>query len=290
MKKLFVIFALVFCPYTVVFAEDIQKINSNKSNLILSIRRIGLDFSKTKVNNSEYYLDSPVSSLSATSQEYIKGVFDTVLEYVKEKFNWDNGLFMEYSKTTLKPYNAPPVKDENLDKILLYSNFSYNCWSFFGLKLGPTFREAYETQFTNSDENPRQNVNRFSMGFSLFDHDIIKSLYLVGIYEYDFTYAHKQNSKLGLGVGGRLEYELRKGVRFSLDSYYRQYFVYSEYISTDLERDFNFIIRMDTNLWGGFTMGPYAQYRLAKSKGASVYGSNLIFGISFNYITKFLLN
>ena len=61
-------------------------------------------------------------------------------------------------------------------------------------------------------------------------------------------------------------------------------------IWNDLERDFSAVIRLDTNLWGKFTMGPYVQYRLAKARGTDLYGSNLILGISFNYITKFKLN
>lgn len=269
------------------FAEDMP--TDEVSKLVLSIRRIGLDMSKTQVRNAAEYADSPVSALNATSQDYIKGALDTVLEYTKNKFKWDNGLFMEYGRTTLKPYNAPETTDENADKILLSSNLAYSCWEFSSLKFGPTIREAYETQFADSEENPRQNIIRSSVGISLFDHKIIKSLYLAGIHEYDFTYAHEQNSKLGAELGWRLEYLVRKGVKFSFDGYYREYFDYSQYISTDLERDLSAVIRLDTNLWGKFTMGPYAQYRLAKARGTDLYGSNFIFGISFNYISKFLL-
>lgn len=264
-------------------------VSHDNSKLQLSVRRIGLDWSKTQVRNSEEYQDSPVSALNATSQDYIKGVFDTILEYTKNKFKWDNSLFMEYGKTTLKPYNAPATTDENADKILYSSDLSYACWDFSGLKFGPTVRAAYETQFADSTESPRQNIIRSSAGISLFDHTIIKSLYLTGIHEYDFTYAGAQNSKIGAEFGWRLEYPVRRGVKFSADGYYREYFAYSRYVSTDLERDLSAVLRLDTNLWGDFTMGPYVQYRLARARGAEHYGSNLVLGISFNYITKFLL-
>ncbi len=264
-------------------------VSHDDSKLQLSVRRIGLDWSKTQVRNAAEYQDSPVSALNATSQDYIKGVFDTILEYTKNKFKWDNSLFMEYGKTTLKPYNAPATTDENADKILFSSDLSYACWDFSGLKFGPTVRAAYETQFADSAESPRQNIIRSSAGISLFDHKIIKSLYLTGIHEYDFTYAGAQNSKIGAEFGWRLEYPVRDGVKFSADGYYREYFSYSRYVGTDLERDLSAVVRLDTNLWGDFTMGPYVQYRLARARGAEHYGSNLIFGISFNYITKFLL-
>ena len=289
-KVSFVLLALIL-PFAG-YADDNHAwfgVTNDDTKLQLSVRRIGLDLSKTQVRNAAEYQDSPVSALNATSQDYIKGVFDTILEYTHNKFKWDNSLFMEYGKTTLKPYNAPATTDENADKILYSSDLSYECWEFGGLKFGPTVRAAYETQFADSESLPRQNILRASGGISLFDHNIIKSLYLTGIHEYDFTYAGAQNSKLGAEFGWRLEYEIREGVKLSADGYYREYFSYSEYVPTDLERDLSAILRFDTNLWGDFTMGPYAQYRLARARGAEHYGSNLIFGISFNYITKFLL-
>ena len=290
-KKFLLVLLSVLMP-AVAMADDEKSvfgISDNLDTLKLSVRRIGLDWSKTQVRNAAEYQNSPVAALNATSQDFIKGVFDTILEFTRNKFKWDNSLVMEYGRTTLRPYNGPETTDENADKILYSSDLSYACWDFSGLKFGPTVRAAYETQFVDSDDSPRQNIVRSSAGISLFDHNIIKSLYLTGIHEYDFTYAGSQNSKLGAEFGWRLEYPVREGVKFSSDGYYREYFLYSEYVGTDLERDFSAVVRLDTNLWGDFTMGPYVQYRLARARDTDKYGSNLIFGISFNYITNFLL-
>ena len=121
---------------------------------------------------------------------------------------------------------------------------------------------------------------------SLFDNAIVKSLYLTGVHEYDFTYS-ETISKLAAEIGWRLEYQVREGVKLSTNGYYREYLSYSVYEATDLERDFSAVLRLDTNLWGDLTMGPYVQYRRARARGVDVYGSNLIMGISFNYITSF---
>lgn len=271
------LFALLL-PVTAMAAD------TDDAKLYLSIRRIGMEYSKTEVRNAAEYSNSPVQALKADSQDYIKGVFDTALEYSRGKFKWDNSLFMEYGKTTLKPYNAATTTSENSDKILFSSDLSWACWEFAGFKFGPTVRGAYDTEFVG---DPRQNILRSSGGLSLFDHPILKSLYLTGLYEYDFTYAGEQTSKTGAELGWRAEYELRKGVKFSTNGYYREYLSYSDYVATDLERDFSGVVRMDTNLWGDFTMGPYVQYRRAKARGADVYGSNFLVGISFNYITRF---
>ena len=147
---------------------------------------------------------------------------------------------------------------------------------------------SYETEFEpTNDTNDRLKVLRAFGGLSLFDSPIVKTLYVAGVYEYDFTYGHDQVSKLAAELGWRLEYDVREGVKLSTDGYYREYLDYSRYVGTDLERDLSLTARMDTNLWGAFTMGPYVQYRLAKARDAEHYGSNLILGISVNYITKF---
>ena len=282
-KKIFLLFIALLCMPNVVRADD----NPDEIELFLDIRRIGLETSKTRVRNAAKYQDSPVQALKADSQDFIKGVLETVLEYKRNKFKWDNSLFIEYGKTTLKPYNEPKTTNENADKFLLSSDMSWACWKWGQFSFGPTMRTAYETEFVASGEAPRQNLLRGSAGLSLFDHPIIKTLYLTGVYEYDFTYSDNAVSKGGAEFGWRMEYKLREGVKFHTNGYYREYFKYSQYIASDLERDLSAVVRMDTNLWGNFTMGPYVQYRLAKARGAHEYGSNFIIGISLNYINRF---
>ena len=260
---------------------------ADKGKLTLAVRRIGLEWSQTDVKNADVYEDSPVSALKADSQTFIKAVFDTALEYSKNRFQWDNSLFMEYGETKLKPVDEPETVSENADDILLSSNLSYACWEFSGFKFGPTVRAAYDTEFKTADGTPRQNILRTNAGISLFDNEIMKSLYLTGVYEYDFTYAGEENSKLAAEIGWRLEYKIRDGVKLSSNGYYREYLSYSLYEKTDLERDLSAVLRLDTNLWGDLTMGPYVQYRRARARGVDVYGSNFIMGISFNYITSF---
>ena len=283
MNKKLILATLCILPQ-VAFADSAT---DSEQSLSLQVRRIGLEWSKTDVRHAAEYQNSPVSALSADSQYFIKGVFDTALVYNTEKFQWDNSLFMEYGETKLIPYNAPATTSENSDDILLSSNLSYACWEWSGFKFGPTVRAAYDTEFFASDQSPRQNLIRTNAGISLFDNQVIKSLYLTGVYEHDFTYSGEKLSKLAAEIGWRLEYGIRDGITLSSNGYYREYFSYSQFISTDLERDFSAVVRLDTNLWGDLTMGPYVQYRRARARGADVYGSNFVMGISFNYITTF---
>lgn len=278
MKKLLVsLFALM--PL-VAFAD----VSPSEDKFNLNIRRIGFDWTKTDVHNPGEYQNSTVAALKASDQETLNGVFDVALEYGFERFKWDNSLFMEYGKQTIQPYNGEKAIDESADKILFSSDFAYAVWDFDSFKIGPIVRAQYETEFRG---DPRAKVLRPNAGFSLFDHDIIKSLYVVGIYEYDFTYSDAKVSKSAVEAGWRLEYELREGVKFSSDGYYRKYLTFSQYVGEDLENDFLAVARMDTNVWGSLTMGPYVKYRRAHSRQASHYGANTSIGISFSYIHNF---
>jgi len=278
MKKL--CFTLALLMPLVAVAED----SPNETKFNLNIRRIGLDWTKTAMKNAEQYQNSSVAALKASDQENLKGVFDVALEYGFERFKWDNSLFMEYGKQSITNVNGEKTVDESADKILFSSDLAYACWDFDSFKLGPIVRGQYETEFQG---DPRRNVIRPNAGFALFDHDIIKSLYIVGVYEYDFTYADAKVNKSAVEAGWRIDYKLREGVKFSSDGYYRKYLSYSQYVGEDLEYDFLAVARMDTNVWGDLTMGPYIKYRRAHSRQAPDYGANTSIGVSFSYIHNF---
>lgn len=278
MRKIFAVLAVVL-PM-VAQADD----SPNETKFNLNVRRIGLDWTKTDMKNAEEYQNSSVAALKASDQENLKGVFDVALEYGFDRFKWDNSLFMEYGKQTITNLDGEKTVDESADKILLSSDLAYACWDFDSFKLGPIMRGQYETEFQG---DPRRNVLRPNAGFALFDHDIIKSLYIVGVYEYDFTYADEKVSKSAVEAGWRIDYKIREGVKFSSDGYYRKYLSYSEYVGEDLNYDFLAVARLDTNIWGDLTMGPYVKYRRAHSRQAIDYASNTSIGVSFSYIHNF---
>ena len=256
----------------------------NETKFNFNVRRIGLDWTKTDMKNSAEYQNSSVAALKASDQQNLKGVFDAALEYGFDRFKWDNSLFMEYGKQSITDVNGEKTVDESADKILLSSDLAYACWDFDSFKLGPIVRGQYETEFQG---DPRRNVLRPNAGFALFDHDIIKSLYIVGVYEYDFTYADAKVNKSAVEAGWRIDYKLREGVKFTSDGYYRKYLSFSKYVPEDLEYDFLAVARLDTNIWGDLTMGPYVKYRRAHSRQAIDYGANTSIGVSFSYIHNF---
>lgn len=281
MKK--IVFALLILMPCAAFALE----TPHESKFDLNIRRIGIDWTQTSIGHPEEYANSPVSAFTASDQSSFVGVFDTALEYGFDRLRWDNSLFMTYGKTTLKPYDAPSTTDEKADKILFTSDLSYAVWDWGDVKLGPIVRAEYESEFKG---NPHiRKIARPSAGIALFDHKVFKTLYTTAVYENDFTNVHDPVSKFAVEAGWRAEYEIREGVRFTSDGYYREYLDYSQYVPTDFRRDLSANARLDTNLWGDFTFGPYVNYRRAKARAAEHYGSNMTVGLSFSYINKFNL-
>lgn len=278
--------ASMLCP-TLVLAED--KVETEMpttpqaSSLKANLRRISLDFSSTNVSNAREYENSPISELSADGQTVIKGVFDFDLEYNHEDMRWNNGLFMEYGKTKLKPADGPSSTNEDNDKILLSSNYAYKMWKYPHFNIGPMTGVEYQTEFTKNDDAPRQQVLRGKGGISVFDGTIIKDLYAALVGEYDMTYSSQKVSKFAGEVGWRIEYDLREGVKLSTDGYYRDYWTYSEYVGTDLRYDLSAKARMDVKLWGNFAFGPYISYRQAQARETSATGRNVGIGVSLSY-------
>lgn len=247
-----------------------------------NLRRLGLEASSTEVRNAKSYQNSPVSQFNADSQTVIKGVFDGALEYDRSNLNWTNSLFMEYGKTKLRSVNKENTTSENADQILLTSEYTHKLWSSHGLDFGPFASAGYQTEFTRNQDAPRTKIIRGKAGVKLFNGDILKDLYAAVVYEYDMTYPDHVNKVAG-EVGWRAEYTLREGVQFSTDGYYRDYFSYSSYVPEDLEYDLKANARMDVNLTGNLTFGPYVSYRQGRSRVASESASNTMIGISLTY-------
>ena len=252
------------------------------STLKANLRRLGFDYSSTTVKNAKSYQDSPVSQFNADSQSVIKGVFDGALEYDRNNLNWTNALFMEYGKTKLKPVNGPNTTNESADQILLTSEYTHKVWSYKELDFGPFISAGYQTEFTDSQDAPRTKILRGKAGIKLFNGNIIKDLYIAGVYEYDMTYSDHVNKSAG-EIGWRAEYTLRDGVQFSTDGYYRDYFSYSHYIAEDLKYDLKATARMDVMLMNNLTFGPYISYRQGQSRAADRKASNTQVGVSLTY-------
>lgn len=251
-----------------------------------NLRRAALDISSTSVGNAEEYQDSPNSKLSADGEEVLKGVFDFVLERETDNSRWDNGIYAEYGKTTLKPVEGEKTKTENADKILISTDYTEKVWKWQEADVGPFASLGYQTEFTKSDDAPLTKVFRGKTGLKALNGTFFDEIYAALVEDWDMTYGEDIQKTAG-EVGGRWKYHLRDGVDFKLDGYYRHYFIYSQYEATDFEYELNFSGRMDVELKDNFKLAPFVQYFRAKARGADKEGDNLLIGISVGYSNVF---
>ncbi len=273
-----------------VLADEETVVEEKASTFKLNVRRIGLELSSNSVSNATAYKNtgSPITDLTADGETVVKGVLDAVAEYNAQKYQWNNGIYMEYAKTTLKPADGgPEVDSETADKILLFTDYAYKMSKYKDMDFGPMAQIEYQTEFTTDDGADRYNVVRGKTGFTLFNGKVIKNLYLVGLGEYEFTY-DEPISKFGIEAGGRIEYTLREGVSASMEGYYRYYLSYSEYVPSDLEYDLYLKANLDVDVYQGIKVGPYISYRKAQQReSGSPAGSALGIGLSLSYAKSF---
>ncbi len=260
---------------------------SQDGELRANFKRVALEMSSTSVDNAEQYQNSPNSQLSADSETVIKGVFDFALEYEKADWQWNNSVYAEYGKTTLKPAEGEKSSTENADKILLTSDYNRKMWKYEDADVGPFASLGYQTEFTANNDAPRTKTFRAKEGIKMFNGKNVKELYVAPVQELDLTYS--SDTKLAYEIGFKGEYPLREGVKFQIESYFRDYVYYSTYRGTDFEYEFNLTSRMDVKLNNTLSLAPYITYFRAQDRQSDVAGSNFMIGLSLAYSDVFNL-
>ena len=280
MKKYLYLLALpIFVYGNLAHAEDE---NAETYGWRANLNKASLEISSTTVKNAKEYKDSPNSKLSSDSETVTKGVLDFYLDYNQEKYLWSNNLFAEYGKTKIKPVEGPDVTTENADKILLSTDYARKVWRYWEADVGPFVRAEYQTEFEKNDDAPRTKIARGLTGIKMFEGKYIKDMYAAAFGEYDFTY-RKNVSKYGYEIGLRAEYPFREGVKFDVDTYFRDYLGYSSYNAKDFKYELNATARMMVDIYKNFSFGPYVQYLQAKDRGSKKYGSSTIIGVAVDY-------
>lgn len=281
MKKLSLLLMPAVIFAATAHAEDAD--NAEKYGWSAVLKKAAVEVSSTEVKNSKEYKDSPNAELSGDSETVTKGIFDFSLINQQEKYKWDNNLFMEYGKTKLKPYEGPDVTNETADKILLSTDYARKVWRYWEADVGPYVNLAYQTEFEPNDDAPRTKIARGTTGIKMFDGQYIKNLYVAGVGEYDFTYSHDKTTKFAYEIGLLAEYPLREGVKFNLDTYFRDYVVYSSYNPHDFEYEYSAKADMMVDIYKGLALGPYVQYFRAQDRGSKKYGSSTIIGVEASF-------
>lgn len=288
MKKVLLLAALTVLLPAGAFAQEAETASAEVDEIHwrANLKRVALELSNTSVSNAREYTDSPNAQLSADSESMIKGVFDGAIERETANSLWSNSLFMEYGETKVKPVDDKTTTTENADKILLKTDYTEKMWKYMEADVGPFASLGYQTEFTANDDAPRTKTFRGMQGIKLFNGKFIKELYGAAVEEWDLTYSD-DIKKLAYEIGLKAEYPLREGVKFQLESYFRDYVHFSRYEATDFDYEFNVTGRMDVKMTNTVSLAPYLTYFEAKARGADKKGSNFLVGLSLAYSELF---
>ena len=279
---------LCFLPALTVGAEEAVTPEESASSLKANLKRLALEYNQNSVSNKDEDDDYP-GTFNSDEQENFTGLFDGNIEYATKNMVWLNSLFMEYgkSKTTEK---GVTTDSENADKILLTTDYTHKVWLLEEGFVGPFVSLGYQTEFTTFEgadgDDYRTQILRAKAGMKLYEGKHFKELYAALVEEADFTYGSAV-MKTGGEVGYQFEYELRDGVKFVSDGYYRRFFEYDKYERTDYEYEAETNNRIDVAIVNGFSFAPFVDYRNAKTRGAKKSRADTTVGIALGYNTSY---
>ena len=256
----------------------------------LEVRELSLSYSNTTVGNAREYQNSPISAYSADSQYNIVGKLDTFLNRNDETSLWSNSLMLNYGKLKIKPVDQEPETTESADKIWLSTDYALKLWKLLEADVGPFVQLAFQTEFTANQGSPRYKALSGREGVKLFEGEYLKELYVAALEEYDFTYSHERNVKYGWEVGGRAEYPIREGVKWTGTARFTDYVHYSKYVPTDLRYDMELTTKLEVDLTDTLAFAPYISYRRGQARGTKKVGSNLMIGLQLKYADLFNLS
>ena len=201
---------------------------------------------------------------------------------------WVNGLYMEYNKSETTE-DGIKTENENEDEILLYTDYTHKVWQLEQGVIGPFAYLGYETEFTDFNlegTDYRTQILRGKTGLKFYDGQYFKQLYVAVVEEDDMTY-DEDNMKTGGEIGYEFNYPINPQTSFVSEGYYRHFFSYSQYETTDFEYKMSLNNRIETKLVGDLYLAPFYNYELAKTRGASQSRAQSTFGLSLNYNKSF---
>ena len=256
----------------------------------LDLQRLALNLTSTNVTHAQDYNGFADARLTADSQTTIQGALDFKADYFGKFYLWSNGLLAEYGKSTIEQTNGNKVTTETADRIIVDTAYTLRLWNvqnfLGGFEAGPYILAAYETEFNSTGNAPLKKILRGEGGAKLFEGKYLKSLYVAGLFEEDFTYPERV-SRYGWTAGFDIQMPIREGVKAMFKAIWRDYLYESVDLQTDLDYSLELDARMEVLVWKNFAVSPFINYFTAQGKHVGPRGQNVYIGVSFSFSKLF---
>lgn len=256
----------------------------------LDLKRLALNVTSTNVHHATEYDGFADARLTADNQTSVQGSLNFKADYFGKIYLWSNGLLAEYGKNTIEQADGTKLTTESADRIIADTSYTLRLWNvqdfLGGFEAGPYILAAYETEFNKTGDAPLKKVLRGEGGAKLFEGKYIKSLYLSGLFEEDFTYP-EHSTKLGWTAGFEINAPIREGVKAMFKGIWRDYLHESKRQPTDLDYSLELDARMEVLVWKNFSVAPFINYFMAKGKYVHEKGQNIYVGVAFSFSKLF---
>lgn len=268
------------------FTQVKTDINADKVGWEVDLNRIALNFTQSSLTNQTLYTGFSDSNLKGNSQLALQFFFTFNANYYAKRFVVFNSLIMEYGFTEIKQDDGSFLRNKNLDRILLSSDYTQRMWDFdFGFEsfeIGPYLKSSYQTEFYPSPDVGRREILNYLVGAKLFDGRYVKSLYADIFGEHDFN-PNTYFSGLGLEFGISLEYNLNKNVRWLYSMNFKKYLFAAD--NSKIAPSYQLLLetRIEARLFKSLSIAPLLRYYQLQAENINVPASNLILGISLTF-------
>jgi hypothetical protein len=273
------------------FAELMENRPKPQGLWRFNLKNLSLQITNTDVRNEDKYINFTNTRLNSDSQTLIQGNLNMALEYYKDKIRWDNTLFAEYGRVSIRPYDKERYINESVDKILLSTEYTYKSIDVKnfagGFLAGPFLNLSYQTEFTAPDDKPRYKAVRGKGGMRLFEGKYLKDFYLAIVPELDFTYPQTATN-YAWEFGFKAEQPINDKSKIIYTAMIRDYFISK---NSNPQNDYSYELELDariqTEIWRKFSIAPFINYYQAKANNLSATGSNLYIGVAISYSRLF---
>ena len=282
----YLLFAVFLCLTANIFATE-----NERRGWQLDLQRLALNVTSTNVRHAPQYANFADARLTADDQTNVQGALNFKADYFGKIYLWSNGLLAEYGKSTIKQADGQRLTTESVDRIILDTAYTLRLWNvqdfLGGFEAGPYVLAAYETEFNSTGDAPLKKVLRGEAGAKLFEGKYIKSLYVSGLFEEDFTYP-EHSAKLGWTAGFEINAPIREGVKAIFKGIWRDYLHESVKQDTDIDYSLELDARMEVLVWKNFSVAPFINYFTAQAKyGGRPRGENLYVGVALSFSKLF---
>lgn len=288
-----IVFLLILCTHALA-APTPPKINQkqldidlNREGWLIDISRLSINFSSTKIANQDAYEEFANSRLSGDSQLIMQFYGYMLADYYTKRFVFFNSLLAEYGETMVSPMPKQRVRNKTLDRILFSTGYTQRIWrleKLDGGEIGPYIQLSLQSEFTPSPNlTYRKKYFRYALGVRLFDGRYIENLKLNVFGEEDFSDVRAPIESMGMETGLSINKELREGVGLISLLNYRYYILNNYPTLRNPEHELEFNVRLDTMLWGNFSVSPFVSFYLLKGRYIDKPATNLFIGISLGF-------